>query len=70
MSEPQPHIYAVVHEEKGVWVPRTNSASGRWAFKTLDSAAQRAHHDRQTGDIFRPKNNVRVAKYKFDGWAT
>lgn len=69
MPDPQEHIYAVVHEINGTSVPTTEASSGRWAFKTLDPAAQRAHYDRQTGDIFRPRI-VRVARYKFDGWAT
>lgn len=69
MTEPQDVIYAVVHEEGGKAVPRTASSSGRWAFKGLNPAAQRAHHDRQTGDPFRPRK-VRVARYRFDGWAT
>lgn len=69
MSDPQEVIYAVVHQVKGESIPMTEAESGRWAFKTLNPAAQRAHYDRQGGDPFRPRN-VRVARYKFDGWAT
>ena len=69
MPEPQEHIYAVIHEVKGVGVPTTEASSGRWAFKSLNPAAQRAHYDRQGGNPFRPPK-VRVARYKFDGWAT
>ena len=69
MPNPQETIFAVVHEVKGESVPTTASASGRWAFKSFDAAAQRAHYDRQSGNLFKPPK-VRVARYKFDGWAT
>lgn len=68
MPDPQDTIYAVVHDEGGQAVCRTDAPSGRWAFKTLDPAAQRAHYDRQA-DPLHPRR-VRVARYRFDGWAT
>lgn len=67
-NKPQEAIFAVVHEVKGECVPTTASASGRWAFKSFDAAAQRAHNDRMADPFRSPR--VRVARYKFDGWAT
>lgn len=66
-EQPQDTIYAVVHEEGGEWVPRTDAPSGRWAFKSLNPAAERAHRDRHNATGFKAKN-VRLAKYRFDGW--
>ncbi|KAA0916450.1 hypothetical protein [Dietzia sp. ANT_WB102] len=65
MTDPQEHIFAIVDANGDL---NTQSASGRWAFRTLNPAAERAHRDRNV-DIFRPQH-VRVARYKFDGWAT
>ena len=66
ISEPQEHLYAVVDGDGQL---ATQASSGRWAFRTLNPAAERAHQDRQTGTTYRPAR-ARVARYKFDGWAT
>lgn len=63
IPEPQPHIYALVDKDGAL---NTEAPSRRWAYRTLNPAAQRAHHDRQTSIHHKAK----VARYKFDGWAT
>lgn len=63
IPQPQPHIYALVDGQGEL---NTEAPSRRWAYRTLNPAAQRAHHDRMTG----LGRRARVARYKFDGWAT
>lgn len=65
VPEPQEHIYAVVN---GNGLLETQSASGRWAFRTLQPAHLRAHHDRQAA-VGAQISRAKVARYKFDGWA-
>lgn len=61
--EPQDEIYAVVGPQGEL---TTQSASKRWAFRSLYAARNRVSQDMLNGHDLRA---ARVARYKFDGWA-
>lgn len=63
-GDPPEHVWAVIDHDG---TPRTESPSGRWAFKTPHHAANRAHLDRVRLPLGSPRT-IRVARYRFDGW--
>lgn len=65
-TEPQANIYCTVDSRGDL---TTKSAAGRWAFKTLHHALSRASQDRIRDWSLTGNSGVRVARYKFDGWA-